>query len=334
VRSRPNGPVIGALHNQSSVTTWETIVDARGQRWSRVDPVYDGKSGWVFRQYLICGTRRDGTPTRPTTDAWKECILADHAPERSIVGCSRVLARPSRSAHAAAFHNRGLAFAARGNLDQAVSDISAGIRLDPLRAYRWQERGELYTRQGRYQQAIGDITEAIRIDPIPRAFRFHSRAKAYRGLGDLTRAIADFTEAIRLDPVARSFRFADRGNALRDVGQYHRALADYETALKLAPTDAWVFVERGRTYTRMGHSQAAQSNFATALLLDPSNEELRRIIGLELAVNTPSTVSPTPAIPPRTPPPPTQATPAPQGAEISSGFIFTGNQAINARNEK
>ena len=53
---------------------------------------------------------------------------------------------PART-HAEAFHNRGLAFAAKGNLDQAIADVSAGIRLDPQRAYRWQERGELYTRQ-------------------------------------------------------------------------------------------------------------------------------------------------------------------------------------------
>ena len=192
---------------------------------------------------------------------WKECELADHDPERSIAACTKVLAGKS-SVRAGAFHNRGLAYAAKGNLDQAISDISAGIRLDPQRAYRWQERGELYTRQGKYQQAIADISEAIRIDPTPRAFRFHSRAEAYRSLGDLTHAIADFDQAIRLDPVARSFRFYDRGNALRDAGQYVSALADYESVLRLEPTNAWAFVDRGRTYARMGRSQAAKREVA------------------------------------------------------------------------
>jgi tetratricopeptide (TPR) repeat protein len=79
-----------------------------------------------------------------------------------------------------------LAFAAKGNLDQAIADISAGIRLDPQRAYRWQERGELYTRQGKYQQAIADISEAIRMDLTPRSFRFHNRAEAYRGLAGIS----------------------------------------------------------------------------------------------------------------------------------------------------
>ena len=258
---------------------------------------------------------------------WKECEFADRDPDRSIAACSKVLARKSSPARAGAFHNRGLAFAAKGNLDQAISDISAGIRLDPQRAYRWQERGELYARQDKYQQAIADISEAIRIDPTPRAFRFHNRAQAYRGLGDLTRAIADFDEAIGLDPLARSFRFYDRGNALRDAGQYVRALADYESVLRLEPTNAWAFVDRGRTYARMGRSQAAKSDFDTALTLDqPPNEELRRAVEVELAaINTPSTVPSSPAAPPPTPPPPREAAAVPpqdQEKEISSGSSF------------
>jgi tetratricopeptide (TPR) repeat protein len=177
--------------------------------------------------------------------SWKECELADRNPDRSISACSKLLNGGLTSVRAGAFHNRGLAWAAKGNLDQAVSDIGQGIRLDPRRAYRWQERGEIYTRQGKYEQAIADLTEAIRIDPVARAFRFHHRAAAYRGLGDLARAIADFDEAIRLDPVARSFRFYDLGNALRDAGLYDRALAAYDTALKLEPTNAWILLDRG-----------------------------------------------------------------------------------------
>jgi tetratricopeptide (TPR) repeat protein len=112
---------------------------------------------------------------------WKDCELGARDPDRSIPACSKLLKRPSSRTRAAAFHNRGMAFAAKGKLDQAISDISAGIRLDPEPAYRWQDRGQLYARQGRYQQAITDITEATQRDPTPRAFRFQSRAEAYQG---------------------------------------------------------------------------------------------------------------------------------------------------------
>jgi tetratricopeptide (TPR) repeat protein len=224
---------------------------------------------------------------------WKECELGSRDPDRAIAACSKLL---TRRGHAEAFHNRGLAFAAKENLDQALSDISRGIRLDPQRPYRWQERGEIYIRQGKYQQAIADISEAIRLDSTPRAFRFHSRAEAYRSAGDLTRAVADFDEAIRLDPVPRSFRFSARGNTLRDARQYDRALADYDTALKLEPANAWVLLDRGRTYARMGRSEAAKSDFSAALALDPSNEQLRQHIEGEFALLLGQ--SPTSTVPP------------------------------------
>jgi tetratricopeptide (TPR) repeat protein len=211
-----------------------------------------GHSWKIVGLILTIGLWADAAVAQDRT--LKDCELAGRDPDRSIAACSKLLARSSTRAHAEAFHNRGVAFAAKGNLDQAVSDISQGIRLDPQRAYRWQERGEIYSRHGKYQQGIADISEAIRLDPTPRAFRFHNRAQAYQGLGDFARAIADYDEAIRLDPVPRTFRFADRGNVLRDAGQYDRALIDYGTALKLSPMDAWLLLERGRTLVRMGRT--------------------------------------------------------------------------------
>ena len=94
---------------------------------------------------------------------WNDCELADRDPDRSIAACSKLLAGSSSQVRPGAFHNRGLAYAAKGNLDQAISDISAGIKLDPQRPYRWQERGELYSRQGNFQQSVADITEGIRL---------------------------------------------------------------------------------------------------------------------------------------------------------------------------
>jgi S1-C subfamily serine protease len=75
----------------------------------------------------------------------------------------------------------------------------------------------------------------------------------------------------------------------------------------------------------MGRSQAAKSDFNTALKLDPSNEELRRAIEVELAVlaNPPSTVPPSQGTPPQAPAPKqAPAQPSDQEKEISSGSAF------------
>lgn len=247
---------------------------------------------------------------------WKDCELGARNPDRSIAACSKIL---KRSSNAAAFHRRALAFEAKGKLDQAISDVSAGIRLDPQSAYRWQKRGELYARQGKYKQAVSDLTEAVRKDPTPRAFRFEHRAEAYKGLGDFTHAIADFDEAIRLDLVARAYRFRARANALRDAGQYDRALADSETALKLEPTNTAILVDRGRTYTRMGRSNIAKIDFDKALALDPSNAELRHRIEVEVAALPGQSPQSTAAASQKTAAPPTAPTSAPSAQTIQSG---------------
>ena len=51
VRSRPNGPILGALHNGALVQ----ILDTTGSRWAYIAPVGGGKRGWVYGPYLRCG---------------------------------------------------------------------------------------------------------------------------------------------------------------------------------------------------------------------------------------------------------------------------------------
>jgi tetratricopeptide (TPR) repeat protein len=253
---------------------------------------------------------------------WRQCELARRKPDRSIAACSKILAQPSARAHAAAFHNRGIAYAAKGDLDRALSDISAGIRLDPRRAYRWQERGEIYTRRGDYDRAIADLTEAIRIDPT-RAFRFHARATAYRASGNFLQAILDYSEAIRLDPVPRAFRFSDRGNALRDAGQYERALADYQTAVKLEPKNGLIYLERGRAHAKISHFHAAKRDFDAAIAADPANLELRSAVDQELSALAAKKAIAAPSRPNLMPPePPKQVAPATKPDRTSSGSAF------------
>ncbi len=55
VRASPNGPILGALHNGTTVQILQTTVDASGRPWAFVAPQEAGKNGWVFGAYLTCG---------------------------------------------------------------------------------------------------------------------------------------------------------------------------------------------------------------------------------------------------------------------------------------
>jgi hypothetical protein len=53
VRSRPNGTILGALHNDTRVIVTDSTV-ASGKVWSKVVPIEAGKVGWVLRSYIDC----------------------------------------------------------------------------------------------------------------------------------------------------------------------------------------------------------------------------------------------------------------------------------------
>ena len=61
VRSGPNGPIVDALHNGAAVFVSDLILDGSGRRWAKIVPIGEGKSGWVFRDYLMC--RSASAPT-------------------------------------------------------------------------------------------------------------------------------------------------------------------------------------------------------------------------------------------------------------------------------
>jgi tetratricopeptide (TPR) repeat protein len=74
------------------------------------------------------------------------------------------------------------------------------LRVDPASYGGFKIRGDVYNAKGDLDCAIADYSAAIRINP-DYADAFHKRGIVYRMKGDRDRAIADFDEAIRLLPL-------------------------------------------------------------------------------------------------------------------------------------
>src|SRR3712207_4675746 len=89
--------------------------------------------------------------TGHTTDqAWDDCVQEEEW-NRRIAGCTQVLERGSRETtgtRAVAFNNRGVAYAAKGDLNRAITDFNEAIRLDPEDAYVFNNRGNAYRSRG------------------------------------------------------------------------------------------------------------------------------------------------------------------------------------------
>jgi hypothetical protein len=59
VRTSPNGPIVGALHNGASVGVVYSRMSADHKVWFFVVPEGPGKSGFVYSQFLDCQWNND-----------------------------------------------------------------------------------------------------------------------------------------------------------------------------------------------------------------------------------------------------------------------------------
>ena len=206
--------------------------------------------------------------------------------------------------YAAAYHNRGMANADRGDDDAALADFSEAIRLAPDDPDPLNGRGVVYARREEYDEAIADFDAAIDLDPQA-ARVFFNRANAYAAIGDDEKALADYDAAIRLPPAIRprlplprhdcyarggrrrrGHRGLLDGPAARPAirrgvlpprpgvcrpGRARPAVADLTRAIALEPDNAAAYNLRGIVRADAGDLETALADFTAALDLNPED---------------------------------------------------------------
>ncbi len=147
--------------------------------------------------------------------------------------------------------NLGMAFAEKGDLQEAMAELNTALAIDPASPEVNFGLSGLYLRLGRFDDVI-DI---------------------------LTATLGRFPDASRI-PVRLADDFAkahfNLGVAYFYKGFYDRALSEYENALKLAPYLPWVHSNIGAVYERKGELGLALSEYQKELELHP---ELSQVVG-------------------------------------------------------
>src|SRR5215831_3590022 len=94
-------------------------------------------------------------PALPAENDWRDCAGDD--PARAIAACSRVIrSAGSKAVSASALYNRGIAYAATGELDRAIPDFNEAIRLDPTDPDAFVSRGSAYFAIGEHARAMAN----------------------------------------------------------------------------------------------------------------------------------------------------------------------------------
>ena len=137
---------------------------------------------------------------------------------------------------AAFYVNRGLAHYNKGQYDEAISDYTEALKINPRYAETYVNRGTAYYSKGQFDQAISDCTEALKINPRL-AEAYFNRGTAYGNKDQYDEAISDFTKGLEINP-RDADAYVNRGTAYGKKGQYDQAISDYNKALEIGPISA------------------------------------------------------------------------------------------------
>lgn len=169
---------------------------------------------------------------------WRWCTQQERVSLDAQIGaCTAIIqsGQETRTNTAVAFTNRGIAYAGKGQFDQAIADYNEAIKFD-----------------ARFSQA------------------FNFRGRAYEQKNNSAQAIADYTTAIRLDPKNQT-AMANRGYALTDAGEFDRALSDFNSVIALNAKSINAYVGRSSVYQKKGELDKALDDAEMAHKIDPGN---------------------------------------------------------------
>jgi tetratricopeptide (TPR) repeat protein len=188
----------------------------------------------ILRLTLAFAALTTLTGTAQPSENWQRCASRGVSADERISGCGALiqLGRETQSNLAKAFNNRGLAYQAKGDNEQAIADFTEAIRLEPKFAHAFYNRSTVYQSEDDFDRAIAGYSKAIQLDSsYVRAL--NNRGLAYQAKGENDRAIVDYSEAIRIDPkFVHAYR--NRGAAYRAKGDIGRAIADFDKADQLS----------------------------------------------------------------------------------------------------
>jgi tetratricopeptide (TPR) repeat protein len=171
---------------------------------------------------------------------------------------------------------KGTAYANRGMIDDAITECSKAIEINPRYAKAYNNRGIAYYYKGQYDRAIQDYSKAIEINPMY-AEAYMNQGTAYYHKGKYDRAIQDYSKAIEINP-RDAEAYMNRGIAYYHKGQYDRAMQDYNKAIEINLWYASAYYNRGVVYLmKLGDKKKGCSDWELACELGqcPNNDLAR-----------------------------------------------------------
>jgi tetratricopeptide (TPR) repeat protein len=158
------------------------------------------------------------------------------------------------------------ALGALGRYDEALRELDAAIRLDPLNVEAYHNRAVIHERQVDRAGAIRDYQNALRYNP-----QYAPSRDALARLGAAADPHAPGTNAER-----RAFALAEQASESARRGNYADAMEKLDAAEKIAPRYALLYQYRSNVAYLMGDKPRAIAALKRGLEIEPDNELFRQ----------------------------------------------------------
>ena len=113
---------------------------------------------------------------------------------------------PVKAVSTLIYKHRGMAYFACSRYDEAISDFSESLKLDPKSYKSAYYKGIVCSVVGRYSHAVDAFNLSLTINPYQH-YCLYRRGQAYFHLGDYPQALGDCEAALALEPFEPAKRF-------------------------------------------------------------------------------------------------------------------------------
>jgi tetratricopeptide (TPR) repeat protein len=174
--------------------------------------------------------------------------------------------------HAELYHQRGHVHFARGDLEAALQDYEASVRLHPRGVPGYVACGDALRFMGRHAEAIEVYTRGLAYDPDA-VDLLRRRAQCYAARGQLDAALSDLERVVTYDPTCAA-AWDDAAGIYMLMGSNQAAFAAYTRAIEHDDRCTNAFVQRGRLWVDVEEFGRAARDFSRAIDLDHERGEV------------------------------------------------------------
>ena len=176
--------------------------------------------------------------------------------------------------------NRAAIYSMNSDQRRAIADLDLALSISPRNSLAFYNRGYAHFALKDYGKAIDDYGSAIRVDPnMAIAYNNRCMTRVIANI-DLPEAVKDCDAALKARPNRADFRDT-RGFVFLKLGKPELAFLEYDTAIKLDARRPLSLYGRAIASGRMGDSEAARTDRAAAIALDPTIEEQFGMYGVD-----------------------------------------------------